>query len=96
MRNYSKGRQANETQEKRENKSIFFKTKKLDKNNKSTNAAKKTEEIMKVSGLEIPTDWLKPQKFDDLLNFVKGILAHSTIDIKEFAEELEKTEIIAT
>jgi len=91
-----KGRQPGETQKKRQDHPIIFKTKKQEKDKKATISISEKAEKPKVSGLELPAYWLKPQKFSKLLDFVKDLLKQSEIDFKEFAEKLEESEVIAT
>jgi len=91
-----KGRKLGEGQETRQDHPIIFKTvkKKTDKKTKA-DASEKAEKP-DVSGLELPANVLKPQKLDELLDFVKDLLKQSEINCKEFAEKLKEPEAIAT
>ncbi len=91
-----KGRELGQRQEKRQDHPIIFKTVKKDTDKKTNANASKKVENPEVSGLELPNKLPKPQKFDEWLNYVKGLLKQSEINCKVFAEKLKEPEAFAT
>jgi len=69
-----KGRLPGEAQEKRQSHSIIIKNSKKEKDKKETPSTSEKPEKAEVSGLELSEHFLKPQKFDELLNLVRDLL----------------------
>lgn len=91
-----KGRELGDVQKKRQDHPIIFKTVKKETDKKTKANTSEKAENPEVSGLELPHHLLKPQKFDELIDFVKGWLKQSEINCQEFAEKLKEPEAIAT
>lgn len=91
-----KGRELGEEQEKRLEHPIIFKTVKKETDKKTNADTSKKAEKPKVSGLELLDHFPKPQKVDELIDFVKTLLKQSKINCQEFAEKLKEPEVIAT
>ena len=90
------GRAQGQGQTPRQDHPIVFKTVKKDTAKTTTTQTREKAKKPAVSGLEISANLLKPQTFDELVDFVKGLLKQADINCKEFAEKLKEPEAIAT
>ena len=90
------GRAPGHVQPTRQDHPIIFKTVKQETDQATTAETREKAKKPAVSGLEISANLPKPQTFDELVDFVKGLLKQADINCQEFAEKLKEPEAIAT